>query len=67
MDFIGGLLKANRMHTIPVVVDRFTKYAHFISLSHLYTAKEVAAIFVKKVARLHGFPVSIVSNRDRFS
>ena len=67
MDFIGGLVKANRMDTILVVVDRFTKYAYFISLSHLYTTKEVAAIFVKKVVRLHGFPVSILSNRDRFS
>ena len=65
MDFIGGLPKANGLDTILVVVDRLTKYAHFIGLSHPYTAKEVVVVFVRKVVRLHGFPMSIVSYRDR--
>ena len=65
MDFIGGLPKAMGMDTIMVVVDRMTKYAHFCPLAHPYTAKEVAAIFVKEVVRLHGFPGVIVSDRDR--
>ena len=48
-----------------MVVDRLTKYAHFISFSHPHTAKEVAAVFVREVVGLHGFPMSIVSDCDR--
>ena len=65
MDFIGGLPKAMGVDTIMVVIDRMTKYAHFCPLTHPYTAKEVANAFVKEVVRLHGFPNTIVSDRDR--
>jgi len=65
MDFIGGLPKAQGKDNILVVVDRLTKYAHFFALSHPYTAKEVAELFIKELVRLHGFPASIVSDRDR--
>lgn len=65
MDFIGGLPKAMGKDTILVVVDRFTKYAHFFALAHPYNAKEVAELFVREVVKLHGFPTSIVSDRDR--
>ena len=65
MDFIGGLPKALGRDSILVVVDRMTKYAHFFAVSHPYTAKEMAELFIKEVVRLHGFPTSIVSDRDR--
>lgn len=65
MDFIVGLPKAHNVDTILVVVDRLTKYSHFLTLKHPYTAKEVAAAFIKEVVRLHGFPRTIVSDRDR--
>ena len=65
MDFIGGLPKSQRYDTILVVVDRLTKYSHFIPLSHPLDAKAVAESFAREVVRLHGFPSSIVSDRDR--
>ena len=64
MDFIGGLPKAKGCDTIMVVMDKFTKYAHFMALSHPFTTKDVATVFQKEVVRLHGFPMSIISNRD---
>jgi len=47
-----------------MVVDRLSKYAHFMSLSHPFTAKIAADKFVKGVVKLHGMPKSIISNRD---
>ncbi|CAH9105349.1 unnamed protein product [Cuscuta europaea] len=64
MDFIGGLPKSQGKDTILVVVDRLTKFSHFIPLAHPYNAKGVAEIFIQEVVRIHGFPKSIVSDRD---
>ena len=47
-----------------VVMDRLTKYVHFIGLSHPYFAAKVAALFDQNVLKLHGMLASIVSDKD---
>lgn len=65
MDFIEGLPFSNRMDTILVVVDKFTKYAYFIALSHPFTALQVAQLFMHNIYKLHGLPEAIISDRDK--
>lgn len=64
LDFIEGLPSSHGKDSILVVVDRFSKYAHFVALSHPFSAKIIAEKFVEYIIKLHGMPKSIVSDRD---
>ncbi|KAA3469109.1 reverse transcriptase [Gossypium australe] len=54
MDFVEGLPLSKSKSTILVVVDKLTKYGHFLTLAHLYT-----------VYKLHRTSATIVSDRDK--
>jgi hypothetical protein len=65
MDFITGLPKTNKQHdSIMVVVDKLTKAAHFVPVKTMHTMTNIAEIFMKEIARLHGIPRTIVSDKD---
>nr|GEV88657.1 transposon Ty3-G Gag-Pol polyprotein [Tanacetum cinerariifolium] len=65
MDFIEGLPLSSEYSVIMVVVDRLTKYAHFVALKHPFTAMVVAKSFIANVVRLYGIPTSIMSDHDK--
>ena len=64
LDFVEALPRVHGKTVILSVVDRFSKYCHFIPLAHPYTAESVAQAFFTDIVRLHGVPQSIVSDRD---
>jgi hypothetical protein len=64
MDFIDGLLRSATANCIMVVVDKFTRFAHLIPISHPYIAVSVASVFMDLVYRLHGLSAVIISDRD---
>jgi transposase InsO family protein len=65
LDFIEGLPKSGKYNCILVVVDKFSKFAHFLALAHPFTALKVAQLFMDSIYRLHGLPEAIISDRDR--
>ncbi|KAK9086078.1 hypothetical protein Sjap_026489 [Stephania japonica] len=65
MDFVSGLPQSARRHdAVWVVIDRLTKSAHFIPISMKYSFAQLSIIFEREIVRLHGVPISIVSDRD---
>ncbi|PKA49390.1 hypothetical protein AXF42_Ash016579 [Apostasia shenzhenica] len=64
LDFVEGLPKSNGKTTILVVVDRLSKYAHFIALAHPYTASTVAQAYLDNIYKVHGMPQTLISDRD---
>lgn len=64
MDFIEGLPQSAGKEVIMVVVDRLTKYAHFVAKKHPHSAFIVVEAFLSNIFKLHGLPNVIVSDKD---
>ena len=65
MDFVVGLPCTPRGHdAIWVIVDRLTKSAHFLAIKKSFKLEKLATLYINEIVRMHGVPVSIISNRD---
>lgn len=64
LDFIEGLPHSSGFDCILVVVDKFSKYAHFVALAHPFTAFDVALAYLNNIYKLHGLPQHLISDRD---
>jgi hypothetical protein len=65
MDFIIGLPTTKKQNnSIMVVVDKLTKYAHFIPVKSTHKAISIVEIFMEEIFKMHGLPKIIISERD---
>ena len=65
MDFVTHFPRTSLKHdAVWVIVDRLTKLAHFLAVQMTFTLKEFCRLYIREIVRLHGVPVSIVSDRD---
>ena len=65
MDFVVGLPHTQAgFDALWVIVDRLTKSAHFLPIRTKFSLDRLAELYINEIVRLHGVPVSIVSDRD---
>ena len=64
MDFVVGLPKTlGKFDSIWVIVDMLTKSAQFIPVKMTYNEEKLAKLYISEIVRLHGVPLSIISDR----
>ena len=65
MDLVSGLPRSPRGHdAIWVIVDRLKKSAHFLAIRLTDSIDVLSQLYIRKIVRLHGIPVMIISDRD---
>ena len=65
MDFITKLPKTTSgLDSIWVIVDRLTKSAHFLPIKETDKREKLTRTYIREIVRLHGVPLSIISDRD---
>lgn len=63
MDFMVSLPDCKGYNSIMVVVDRFTKMAHFVPCTNTITGEETAVLYIDRVFRHHGIPTDVTTDR----
>ncbi|KAL4388247.1 hypothetical protein GQ457_09G020500 [Hibiscus cannabinus] len=65
MDFVSGLpLTPSKKDSVWVILDRLTKSAHFPHVRKDYPLQKLAKLYIAEIVRLHGVPVSVISDRE---
>ena len=65
MDFVTHLPQTPQGYdAVWVIVDMFMKSAHFLAMWMTFTLERLCRLYIREIVRLHGVPVSIVSDRD---
>ena len=65
MDFVSGFPRTARGHNVVwVIVERLTKSSHFLGMKTTDTTETLSQLYIREIVRLHGVPLSIVSDRD---
>ena len=65
MDFVTHLPWTPQRHdAVWVIVDQLTKLACFLAVRMTFTLERFCRLYIREIVRLHGVPISIVSNRD---
>jgi len=63
MDFVSGLPLTQKKHdAVWVIVDRLTKLAHFLLVRTDYSLEKLVELYISEIVRLHGIPLSIISD-----
>ncbi|GJU14621.1 putative reverse transcriptase domain-containing protein [Tanacetum coccineum] len=60
------LSAAYHYDSIWVIIDRLTKYAHFLAVREDYKTERLARLYINEIVARHGVPVSIISDRDSY-
>ncbi|GJV34562.1 retrotransposon protein, putative, ty3-gypsy subclass [Tanacetum coccineum] len=65
MDFVMKLPRTSSGHdTIWVIVDRLTKFAHFLPMHEDYKMDRLARLYLNEIVVRHGVLISFISDRD---
>ena len=65
MDFVTGLPRTlGGNNAIWVIVDRLTKFAHFLPIKVNFSMDCLTSLYVREIVRMHGVPISIVYDRN---
>ena len=65
MDFVSGFPRTAQGHNVVwVIVDKLTKSAHFLGMTTTDTTETLSPLYIREIVRLHGVPLSIMSDRD---
>jgi len=55
----------NKYDSILVIVDRLTKYSHFVLCNETINAKQLGCLVLDRLVRYYGVPTTFITDRDK--